>query len=489
MGSESRVSIRVDTTTPMISIPVPVSSIVTEPRIRWDWKPLFIPPSGIPVYLVTVEAWRKESSESIYPVVDVPVAVDHFVLEDGIMDGYMYRISVKAVSGGGKIVEETSGVDVLLDLTPPSKPTGLVLSQKEYGSREYELSWYPSMENTEGGVACYEIWWKVEGGDWSIVDMVEGTNTTLERPLERSFEVKVRAMDLSLHYSDFSKVVALDNQGPVPLILLNGTIVAGRPLNFHTQDIIDPDGMISSFQWSLDGVVLSTLDHLDITLGPGSYELILLVFDDQGAVGNYVMVIEVPDPSDTNLNNTVTGWLEDTSLVTIDNPPVDVPHYNNETVYIKKNETGGGGSVLKEFLMNSMLLMTAIPLVIVVVMIVLYLFVGEIMGLRSERMEFVHSEREEDDIIEVRKEELRSFMERQVVGISEARTPKVEISEEAIDGMEEVSPGIYGMIRSSFLGKALGALDDAIEEEEWEEDEWEETDLDEDFVEWEEVEE
>ncbi|MGA1820328.1 MAG: family 10 glycosylhydrolase [Thermoplasmatota archaeon] len=488
-GEEDRISFGVDTETPIISAPVPGSPMMTEPTIRWDWDLLYSPPSGISRYIVTVESWRRESTEKLYPVVDHPVYDTYFILDDGINDGYMYTIHVKAVSGSGRTFEAGSVIDVLLDLTPPSRPTGLVLGQLGYGSREYRLSWYPSMENTEGGISHYEVWWKVGAGDWSVAGTVQGTNTTLERPLGLSFEVKVRSMDLSSHYSDFSNPVLLENQEPVPLILLEEKILAGTPLHFHTQTLVDPDGVIESYEWSLDGKVLSTLDHLDLTLGPGSYELVLVVVDDQGAAGTDFLKIEVQEPSRPELNTTVSGWLADSSLVTIDHSPVDVPHYNNETVYLEKNDTGEDGLVLKEFLMNSMLLMTAVPLVIVMVMIILYLLVGEVTGLRSETFETSVNGKAHEDAAEIRKEELRSFMDRQAMSAGGSRPSNVQVIEGAGGGVEEVRPGISDMIRTSIIGKALDALDNVIEEEDWEEVEWDEDGWEEEIEEWEEVEE
>ncbi|MGA1872664.1 MAG: family 10 glycosylhydrolase [Thermoplasmatota archaeon] len=480
-GEVTGITIRIDTKDPMISAPFSTEDIVKKPSICWKWSVMIIPPSGISHYLVTVENHRRESNETFISVEDQRVDSNRYTLADNLRDGYMYAIRVEAVSGSGRTFEVSSESDVLLDLTPPSRPGSVNLLHIRPGSTSYILKWAPSNENTEGGIQYYEIWWRPEGEEWSVLDRTEGTNISVQRPLGKSIELKVRAKDLSSHHSDFCDPVSTENLAPSPLIILEEDPVSGNSMNFKTRRIIDPDGIITEYAWHVNGRFVSSMENLDITLFSGIYEISLNVTDDQGGYGSDKVNILVRDGNVSKLNSTINGWLMTTSIVTEEFPPIEMHRYDNRTIVIERNETEDLGRLMKEYLMNSMLLMTAVPLVITILIILLFLLIGELKGLRSEQETFIIEQGDEESYVESRKSQLKGFMEEQsIMAGRRSRTMKTQPGSSS--GIRMDRPGFPSSTAPSMISKALEVIDQIIDEE------WEEVDWDEDVEEWEEME-
>jgi hypothetical protein len=372
-GIETSLTIRVDPRMPLISVPTPDTSISLVAFIHWDWELLVEPRSGIDEYLVTIENWKHGTSEVHFSVKDLSISETEFLLSENIKDGYHYRISVKAVSGSGVVRSVSSEVDVLVDLTEPLRPYGFNMEQVEAGSRRYWLTWMDSIDNTNSGIDNYEVWWSLDWSDWTLYEVTEGRNISITRPLGRSMAVKVRAKDISSHFSDFTRPLFTENQPPEPQILVEGLVKEGAPILISTQEIVDIDGEIISYRWMVNGNEISRSKRFTITFPYGYHIIDLEVIDDQGIKGRSSLELKVGSTQDNTVNGSLTKWLEDTSEMDREMPEITNEHWNNETIYLTGNKTGDMWNDLKDRLMDALVLVIGIPWVIILVLSLLFL--------------------------------------------------------------------------------------------------------------------
>jgi len=401
--------LKIDSEVPLISEPIPEKEITLVPTIYWDWEVLFEPISSIAEYLVTVENWRHGSTEIHYSVIDLKVQETHFLLSENIKDGYRYRINVKAVSGSGLIYARSSVKEVLVDLTPPLKPYGMDLIQTSPGSRQYWLSWMESVDNTFGGIEYYEVWWNLDWTTWELFTTTDDLNITIERPLGKTLAVKVRAKDISSHYSDFNRMIDVENKAPLPQIEIYSGLVEGAPLKFKAADLIDPDGDIMEYRWTINDHPFSDMKELTITLPEGSYDLGLKVVDDQGIIGSTSINIQITKDDSPVHNGSITGWLTDTSEKDLIKPDVQIEHWNNETVLVERNDTGDTIVKIKEGLMDTLVILVVVPLAILLILSILFLSLYEFTGILSQQ-EFVIEEIKVESKTQDRQKILQEFM-------------------------------------------------------------------------------
>jgi hypothetical protein len=353
--------------------------------LEWTWDLIYDPISSIKDYVITVENWREGSSSKYYSVKNETVNETRYVLTDNIKDGYRYKITVTAISGSGLEHSMSSKIYALVDLTIPMRPTGIYIENLEYGSREYIVSWIGSIDRTIGGILYYEVWSRMDEGDWNLYETTEKENLSIERPIGHSLSIKVRAVDISFHYSDFSDIVQTDNQPPMPEIMIGSDLISGAPIELTTPDILDPDGCIIRFSWYVDGRFQSDMRDLRITLHEGRYTITLRVTDDQYAQGIATKEIEIIHIDEPSPNTSLNEWLEITSDKDIFMPEVNVTHYDNRSVIIHRNETSDEDLVSKEVLTDLLLLFTGVPLMVILVFAAVFLFISEVFNIKGYR--------------------------------------------------------------------------------------------------------
>jgi len=93
-----------------------------------------------------------------------------------------------------------------------------------------------------------------------------------------------------------------DNAPPVPVIKANVT-TGDAPLQvqFDGSSSVDPDGMIVSYDWDINGVSVGAAQFANYTFfAPGVYTVTFSVMDDDGAVGQASTTITVKEPSNSS---------------------------------------------------------------------------------------------------------------------------------------------------------------------------------------------
>jgi hypothetical protein len=263
------------------------------------------------------------------------------------------------------------------------RPTGIYIEHIEYGSRDHLISWIGSVDKTIGGIQYYEVWSRIDDGEWILFETTENENISIERPIGHSLSIKVRAVDVSFHYSDFSDKVQTQNLPPVPEIMIISDLISGAPLELTVPRILDPDGCIIRYSWYIDGKFQSDMKDLRITLHEGRYTITLRAMDDQYVQGITSKVIEIVSIDEPSPNTSLKDWLEITSDRNILMPEVNITHYDNRSIIIQRNDTSDENPVSKEVLMDLLLLFVGVPLMITLVFAVLFLLIIEVFNLKG----------------------------------------------------------------------------------------------------------
>ncbi|MGA1820329.1 MAG: family 10 glycosylhydrolase [Thermoplasmatota archaeon] len=382
----SEAVIRTDAEVPLVSIPRTDKPHTRENSIKWEWEVLVEPASGIVSQFAQVSRARYGSQERKVVEKDIPVTGSGFLYRADLWNGYEYYLSVRAVSGSGLEYITPVSQGVLVDTTPPTRPADIAIEQIEYGSRQYLISWTVSVENIKNGLDHYEVWMQRGGGPWELFAMTEENEMVLERPLGTSISVKVRARDRTSLYSTFTDVVHTVNMAPRPQIVFPGEITEGMPVEIGTGKFMDPDGKIILQRWFVNGEFVSKEGSFSLTFGKGTYKISLRVIDDQGEQVEVSRVLEVKPGAGSDPESSMSQWLESTSEYDRTMKPVQVPIYNNRTVPIVRDDTGGENGI-RQYVADGFMVVAAIALIVLVAVLVFFVITGEALDRRVPNAE------------------------------------------------------------------------------------------------------
>jgi len=388
-GIEYSTILKVDTQIPVISIPETDGEIFTEGRITWRWELEKAPISGIGYYLVSIRTWSHGNSSIEIIVKEHAVTACEFTLCEGIEDGNFYRAEVKAVSGSGMIFSPGPGKDVLVDLSSPTIPVGLEISLLMMGSRKYAMTWSPSFDSTNGGQDHYEVWCKAEGSEWTRYGVVSEPYVELERPLGKTIETKVRAVDRAGHLSPFSHVIRPENSVPMPYISIPSHVQGSMPFRLSTVGLTDMDGDILDHRWYVDKKLVSTHEEFYLSLPPGDHEVWLWVIDDLGADGSVKGMISVSEGAGPL--GSISEWLHTTSIEEIEMEPMNITHYGNNTVIIHQEVSDNTINRGRTAFSDALIVMIAIALTLILLILFLGVAFNEVLSydrVRYSRVEW-----------------------------------------------------------------------------------------------------
>jgi len=318
-GSRSdfgRCEIYIDWSQPRISTPDTGSNIIMEDTITWVWDNLFIPVSGIREYRVTISYEGRSGYYSGIISEDKKIVDRSVTLDTGIYDGYMYFISITVISNAG-YSSEISGDPVLVDRKAPFPPTNPSLSVSPGSDLRYNLSWNASFDDFGSGIDHYEVW-SLEGTSWIMIDKTNVNWTDAERTEGNDLVLKVRAVDRAGHTGLFSQEIRSINRRPIPVLTGWTFCSSGEYIVLSSLESYDPDGMIVRSTWSMDGLNISDLDSISLTLAPGFYTIGLWVEDDLGGISYLEEDILISDGDP----NALANWLFDGSTVDVSLPPI-----------------------------------------------------------------------------------------------------------------------------------------------------------------------
>ncbi len=327
----SKTGFGVDPIPPLVSIPVTPTQIVREPRIGWSWDILQQPSSGIGGTWVMVSYIAQNGDRgNLFPK-EVPIDGTEFYLVKGIVDTYSYRLKVRveSIAGVSSVVESPGAV--IVDMFSPPSPTGLNLELVNSTLRTYELTWSRSIDNINEGTDHYELYLDDQEGTRMV-----GTTTEerflISRELGQTGQLYVIAVDKAGLRSLPSKPLAFENIPPVPVITVSKDNGEGGPMVLSGLSSKDPDGSIVSYKWSLDGKVISTRPETFLTMGIGTYELIMIVYDDVGASSSLSLRINVQGKVGPFDNMTLREFLDSSNQLTVELPMENRTIHNNITV-------------------------------------------------------------------------------------------------------------------------------------------------------------
>ena len=180
------------------------------------------------------------------------------------------------------------------------------------------------------------------------------------------------------------------------------------------------------------------------------------------------------------------GWLESTADNIIVMPDVNITHYDNKTVFIRENETSEEEGLIKDTLLDALLVVIGVPSMILLFIAALFLSIGEVYNWRCSREEIttVVTPRKGQDAgkeaiinnIESMKR-ARGIFDQQFAGRSQIYG--IRRPQKALGGPGPLLPG--GFRSAPPMNEVKDLAPEPIEVE-WDED------VDEDIEEWEEVE-
>ena len=344
----SDVAFKTDRSTPLITYPVSISNTVISRKIRWNWDVEREPISGITGFLLTVERWKPSGQYLDSPINDILVDKTEFTLNEHILDGYSYILRVTAISGS--IVTFSTGSDpVLVDLTPPTRPRTVTLVHQEGYPMYYLLEWSPSYQHFNKTVERYEIFQRDLTGQWFLFDTIYETQYMVHRNFGERLAFKIRGIDDAGQLGIFSDVARNINLPPTPLIYSSDHYLEGGIFNFSAMDSFDRDGSIIFYQWSLNGMSISSMSRKNITLESGIYILDLEVWDDLGSSASTNTTLHLQKSACLEFNGSITDWLIRTSVTEELLPAKNITIYNNNTIYLEKEEEEMRNEERKEF--------------------------------------------------------------------------------------------------------------------------------------------
>ena len=318
-GSRSefgRSEIRIDRSTPRISTPDAGSTIITHEHITWRWKETFVPISEIRGSFATL-MYETGSGHKGVVFNERFIKGTSLTFEGPLTEGYRYRLKVAVESNAGHRTAEESA-PVLVDLIAPGTPSETILSVMNGSNLEYNISWKRSMDSPGSGIDHYEVW-SLRGPYWEMVRTTERNWTWMRRDPGRTISIKVRAVDRAGHVGGFSNEVTSNIMAPIPVITGRTVCNWGESLELSSSGSFDPDGWVMGTTWSLDGVNISNLPSISLTLEPGLYRIGLWVYDDH-LVLSYA---ETHATVSTDLSTGLARDLTDLSKVDVFLPPIE----------------------------------------------------------------------------------------------------------------------------------------------------------------------
>ncbi|MGA1822094.1 MAG: family 10 glycosylhydrolase [Thermoplasmatota archaeon] len=330
--------VMMDWSKPRISTPDTGTEIVDDDSITWKWEDLFIPASGIREYRVTITYEGMSGYYSGILSEDRKVNKRSVTLENGIYDGYIYHITVTAVSNAG-YSSEIIGKPVLVDRKAPFPPSDTKLTDTPEHGLSYNLSWNASFDDFGSGIDHYEVW-SLEGASWNKIHETPGNWCSVERVHGRGLRLKVRAVDRAGHIGLFSEEIESVNLPPAAVIKGWTYTSKGEYIIFTSSDSYDPDGIIDRIVWSFQGINISDLDSITLTLTPGSYNLTLWVEDDLSTISSVSLELKISEGDAKALAN----WLTEISTADVSLPPI----YNISVTRKIVNSTDGNITAIPE---------------------------------------------------------------------------------------------------------------------------------------------
>ncbi|MGA1872663.1 MAG: family 10 glycosylhydrolase [Thermoplasmatota archaeon] len=370
--------VKVDTEVPAVSRPASSETSTRDDEILWNWTIENDPVSGIAGCSVDIGRARFGSGDIKIIARDIPVDERSFRFKDELWNGYVYYLTVKVVTGSGLGTVSQISPGVIVDKSPPIRPAEISIEQVQMGSREYLITWTESVENLRGGIEHYEVWMKVGSGEWHVLTTTNATSLVVERPLGVSISVKVRAKDRTGLFSTFTDVVHTVNQPPRPAMLFPEEMVEGAPIEITLEDNPDPDGILVLRRWFVDDVLVSSEDHLMMTFFKGSYKITVWVMDDQGEQVQISRVLDILGGGKYNPDGSLSEWLERSSVVMEEMPPVEVVTENNRTVQIDGTDDDKVSS-FRNVLADGFIMIATISLMVLIAALVFFVVISEIL--------------------------------------------------------------------------------------------------------------
>ena len=152
--------------------------------------------------------------------------------------------------------------------------------------------------------------------DGFIVPDLDGNDSVNSNRLEpgQMWEVVVTATDPWGLHTNLSASVIIANLPPVPLWSTTPSPpISGSIATFDATSSFDPDGEVSSYLWTIDGVEASG-STIDVIMGPGPHSISLTVVDDMQETQSSVSTIVYDEPQ-TPLSLTATLQEDRVNLV------------------------------------------------------------------------------------------------------------------------------------------------------------------------------
>jgi len=358
-GYEATTTKLIDTAKPSGPHPFPLSSVSIHSSIQWKWEIPEPPISGFSCFMMVIEKWDPATPDEVKRVESVIPLSTRYELKDDIKDGYIYRLGLISISGSRMRSDIHFSEPVLVDLSPPSLPGDISFDIHGNGTRICVLNWTERSPGALSTLNHYEVFWKVDNKDWVLHSKVTRAPVFIERPSRSMIQVKIKVVDVSSQESRFSDELLLDNIPPEPRIIYPETAREGDLILVEPCETPDPDGEIISYRWYIYDVLFSMERTLAVTLEGGSYPITLEVTDDLGATTSKTVFIEVFSTNDPIFDTSLSGWIESTSYVVIEYPPLNISNYNNRTVIGEKEnepEEKQTTRVLTDFLITSLLI-------------------------------------------------------------------------------------------------------------------------------------
>ena len=110
----------------------------------------------------------------------------------------------------------------------------------------------------------------------------------------------------SRNYWAVDSGVYVENQAPIAVINASSSLIINEEVVFDASGSSDSDGNITSFQWTLDGVDVSTeIQFIHAFIATGTYNMFLLVADDDNTTSSDNLIVTVNNQED--LDDTTTS--------------------------------------------------------------------------------------------------------------------------------------------------------------------------------------
>ena len=335
----SSCEIFVDRVVPVITAPEPEKERYIGGAISWNWELERNPPSGIYQMEFTVMYRLNEDDPYSERVYYSKHYRDSFVLSDNLRDGFTYQLRVNIETNSGNSYSVRSVTKTLVDTCPPRKTTNPEILLTDPENRVYRVTWDYVFDDVDGVVKCYQVWTRRSGDYWRYHTTVSLAEVEVVRPLYSILDVKIRAVDKGGLNGMFSDTVTTPLVKPDPVIDIEGMTIEGYPLEIRSRRSSDPDGIITSTKWYLNGRWISSDPSVMLNLPKGNHTISLRVEDDHGLSENVSRVLTVGCSGDEPYNGSLRTYLNEKHVKDEYLPPQEVYHYHNVTIPTEE-ETG-----------------------------------------------------------------------------------------------------------------------------------------------------